>query len=140
MNHSAAHFAERGLSHLLSVEPAQRDKTEQALGRLYQLAGKPTPTLFLWHASPLEALWSFAALSEKHDALTKLSLESVRQNATTLAKLKQVQSNIQTRTDAATWADALAAVGTWQSANTGMPAGALANSYRSNLSPRKFPF
>lgn len=123
MNPSAAHFAERWLSHLLSVEPVQRDRTEQALGRLYQLAGKPTPTLFLWHASPLEALWSFAALSEKHDALTRLSLESVRQNSATLAKLKQVQSNIQTRTDAVTWADALAAVGTWQSANTGMPAG-----------------
>ena len=37
------------------------------------MAGKPAPALFLWHASPLEALWSFAALSEDHDALTKMS-------------------------------------------------------------------
>ena len=74
MNPSAADFAERWLSHILRVEPAPRDKAEQALCRLYQEAGKPAPLLFLWHASPLEALWSFAALSEDHDALTKMSL------------------------------------------------------------------
>ncbi len=123
MNHSAAHFAERGLFHMLSVEPVQRDKAEQTLRRFYQMAGKPAPTLFLWHASPLEALWSFAALSEEHDVLTKMSLQSVRQSSTTLAKLKQVQSNLHTRIGGATWADALARAGTWQSANTGMPGG-----------------
>ncbi len=123
MNQPAEPIVERWLSNILSVETTRHDKTEQALCRFYEMAGKQAPTLFLWHASPLEALWSFAVLAEEHDVLTKMSLQSVRQNSTTLAKLKQVQSNTQARIGAANWVDVLRLVGTWQSANTGMPAG-----------------
>jgi hypothetical protein len=123
MNQPSDQIVQRWLSNILSVETTQHDRTEQALCRLYEMAGKQAPTFFLWHASPLEALWSFAVLAEEHDVLTKMSLQSVRQNSTTLAKLKQVRSNIQGRVGAANWVDVLRLVGTWQSANTGMPSG-----------------
>ena len=85
----------------------------------YVAVGVAPPAHFLWRASPLEAVWTFGALSENHDGLTANFMQFVRQRSGTRAKLGQVQAELQSRLGAGSWQETLAAVGEWQSVNTG---------------------
>ncbi|HEY8714664.1 MAG TPA: hypothetical protein VIM00_04745 [Candidatus Acidoferrum sp.] len=117
---SASHFADRAIATALSIEPADHSRTEAAIAAIYEAGGKTSPKIFLWHSSPLEALWSFAALSEDHDFLTTASMQAVRQKTATLAKLQQVRSNIQLKLGVTDWTQATDKVGEWQSAAMGV--------------------
>lgn len=129
----ASHFAARTIAQILSTEPADHARTEAAIAALYQTCGKTPPKIFLWHASPLEALWSFAALAEDHDFLTTSSLQGVRQKSISLAKLQQVRSELQSKLGAADWKQVIGQVGEWQSAALGISPG----SFPAELLPSK---
>jgi hypothetical protein len=116
----ASHFADRAIGHLLSIEPADHPRTETAIAAIYQACGKTPPEIFLWHASPLEALWSFSALAEEHDFLTTNSMQAIRQKSVTLAKLQQVRSALQSKLGVLDWTQAIGKVGEWQSAALGV--------------------
>ena len=111
--------SERWLARLLSTEPIDHARGEELLRELYVAAGMPPPKAFLWHTSPLDAVWTFGALTENHSDLTASFIEHVRQRSDTLAKLKQVQTELQSRLGVGSWAEAPAAVGPWHSASAG---------------------
>ena len=140
MAQSAAECAQRWLGHILSTEPVDRPKAEQALCRFYRMSGKAEPKIFLWHASPLEAFWSFAALAEEHDSLTAASLQSVRQSSAALAKLIQTREGVQSHVGASNWAEVLNAAGTWQSMRTGFPKGDFSELLPLKLKTAQVPF
>src|SRR5882724_7087234 len=119
---SVSEYAERWLSRLLSTEPTDRQVVEESFRQLYAAAGLPTPKVFLWHDSPVEALWTFGALSETHDHLTASFVAHVRQRSDSLARFKATQESIQTRLGAPTWQEAVAAVGRWHSVGSSMTA------------------
>src|SRR4051812_41426297 len=108
---SLSSYCEFWLRRLLSTEPVDRAVVEERLRELYAAVEMDAPKHFLWHASPLEALWAFGALSENHHHLTTAFMKGVRQRSDSLAKLKQVQADVQGRLGASSWEAAVASVG-----------------------------
>ena len=107
--------ADLWLERLLSTEPIDRANVEQRLCDLYSAVEMAPPKYCFWHASPLEALWTFGALSETHDRLTASFMKGVRQRSDSLAKLQLVQADVLSRVGVSSWQEALAVVGPWQS-------------------------
>ena len=96
-----------------------RARGEELLRELYTAAGLAAPQYFLWHTSPLAAVWTFGALSENQTELTAAFIQHVRQRSDTAAKLKHVQAELQSRLGVSSWPEAVTAVGPWQSLSAG---------------------
>ena len=108
---STAEIRAAWLEQLLSTEPADRLRAEEAVSRLFIAAGFPKPRHFLWFDSPFDASWPVALLVAPHHSLWRDKLASSARSKDDKARIERAEAALVERLRVAHVKEALAAMG-----------------------------
>jgi hypothetical protein len=99
------------LASLLSTEPADRPRTESALGDLYALADLAPPDHFFWFDSPFLAAWAVGLLSEPHDFIWQRIIADVSRRKREREYIDRVRASLCESAGLPDWKTLLATAG-----------------------------